>query len=343
MKEQLRRLLLKYNELLKVGVSTRDQEHKDTIEEISKIVSENPEYMEDFTEEAAAISESIHSNPKYSNFQTMQELTGSIEGAVDLFNTFSNIATAKRQIEDARTAAEEIQKPETPSLTPKSAELKEATLDARLASRGRIREIDPILQRNLDLMRSGLNVAKTASAGQAGIYGSLGQAAINQAQRANMAAIPEIERVKRSRDARYDSLLRTGISEDFSRGAERMGLYDRQYQQYTDEARAIGELGSVGNYNLAMQRQDLGGVLGSTFSNISGGVLNNMRFRRGRNQDSVGQQYTQNNPTGGVQYGNIGSSLLPQVNYTSLSNINSKYTGLNNRIDINLAGYFKNK
>jgi hypothetical protein len=323
MRERLFTLLRTYLKYINEDVSPRDPEVKETIKELSAINEAEPELMKSYTKEAAEITAAIQANPKYANRQTMQEIAGSIEGAVDLFNTFSNLSTARRQISDAETAAAGLQKPEVPSLTPKSAELQEATLDARLQSRGRIREIDPILQRNLDLMRSGLNVAKTASTGQAGIYGSLGQAAINQAQRANMAAIPEIERVKRSRDARYDSLIRAGMSEDLARGQERQSIYGNQYQQYIDEAGAIGALGSAGHYNLAAQRQDVGGQLGS----MTSGILNNMRFSGG-----------------GTNYGTPPTAQRATLqDYTTLGNLNPKYDALNDLTNSSLASYYKNK
>ena len=116
--------------------------------------------------------EKLQNNPWFANFNKREELLKTVAGGIDVFKTISDIAVARKQVEQANADAEALQSPSSPPITPKSAELQTATENARRDITRRLPELDPVMQRNLDLLQKGLNVAETASTGQASVYGS---------------------------------------------------------------------------------------------------------------------------------------------------------------------------
>ena len=318
----------KLKEIEESGVSATHPSAIKFFKQMVALQKEDPVAFEDFTKEKADITERIYSIPKYKNNETRKEITSAIEGGFELFNTFSNLAAANRQIKDAKTAAESLVKPETPSVKGKNQDLINSTEGARRDRTQRIKEIDPILQRNLDMMRSGLGVARTASTGQAGSYGALGQNVINQARRSNNAAIPQIAAIRRQQDSRYDKLVGQGIQEDAIRDAQLMNRYGIQNENYQTEAAAIGQLGAIGRENRANIMQGMGGAVTNALQPLSSMVLNNSRFNNARSN--------------GIDMGKVNDQSLVNnaQRYTSLGNISPEWDSKLWEIENNLASRF---
>lgn len=255
-----------------------------------------PETFANYSDQLEDIFAKFANTPQYANNRLKDEITKAIGDGAQLYEAISNIGTARGQIRQADEAAEALVEPAVPGITPKSTELAEATESARKRLSGPIAEIDPILQRNLDLLQKNLGVAKTASAGQAGAYGALGQQAINQARRGAMAAIPEIGRIKRGDEAAYRDLLRQGTAEDRNRFNQQMQAYDALNRRYLTEAEAAGNLGAAGRENLAYGRRAMTDQLGRTVAPlaVSGktgveNILNNIRGRRATENELLNQ------------------------------------------------------
>jgi hypothetical protein len=209
------------------------------------------------------IYEEILANPRLRNFQRRKEIASAVEGGIDTLKFLSNRAMAQGQINKARELEKGLKEPTAPAVPSKSQELVDATEQARQDMYAPPKELDPILEANMRALAEGRNVAQVASGGQAGIYGSMSQANINRAREANNALIPAMENIKRQKQARYDQLIAAGINQEDMRFRQAMQVYDRQLDQYMQEAQAIGGLQAAGNQNLFNQQQALYGQLGS--------------------------------------------------------------------------------
>ena len=196
-------------------------------------------------------------NPRFKNFQRRREIASGIEGGIEALRTLSNAATARRQIDEARRLENELQEPTAPPTTPKSTELAEATETARRATTRPAMELDPLMQRNMDMLRQDIASGDTMSGGQSGVAGSLRQSAVNRARSANQALIPALENIRRQKQQEYNRLIQAGIGEDDMRFKQQMDKYRIAENRYLTEARAIGGLGAAGRANLYSQQQNL--------------------------------------------------------------------------------------
>lgn len=241
----------------------------------------NKDAIEPF--DAKELYDKILSNPRLKNFQRRREIASGIEGGVEALRMLSNAATARGQINEARRLENELQDPAAPPTTPKSTELAEATETARRATTRPITELDPLMQRNMDLLRQDFTSGDTMSGGQAGTAGSLRQSAVNRARNANAQLIPQIENIRRQQQAEYNRLIQAGIGEDDMRFQQAMQKYKIAENRYLTEAQAIGALGAAGRENLYNQQQGL--------YDLAGGAVNPMmNFDWANQQTSIPEQ-----------------------------------------------------
>ena len=275
-------------------------------------------------------------NSPRKNYRRNQEIAKGIEGGVSALKTLSNMQTARRQIDEAQRLENELIDPSAPPTTPKSEELRDATEMARRDMSQPIREIDPILQRNMDLLNQGFNVAETTSGGQAGVSGAMKQSAINQARTSNQAMIPAIEGIRRQQKEAYNRLVAAGISEDDMRFKQEMQKYRVAENRYLQEAQAIGGLRAAGEANKFGQQQQLWDQVG--------GIANQaMNYNYGK-ADPVAATSQPNYPTShtGVQSNNIAATgATYNAPYTAISNFgNNRYQDYSTRLDESLNNIY---
>lgn len=303
--------------------------------EADKMAVESPSEFADYSQDLSDLFTKIASTPQFKSKRFREELSAAISDGAQLYDSIANMITAKGQVELSEEALSQLKAPAIPSVQPKSTELAGATETARRRLSGRAPEIDPILQRNLDMLQKNLGVAKTASTGQAGTYGVLGQQAVNEARRANIDAIPAIEGIRRQDQATYNQLLGQGLSEDSRRFGQGMQVYNAQNRRYETEARAAGQLGAVGRANQALARQGLTSQLGKVGSSLFqggqkfAGLLNNIR---GGSQIASNQLL---NPKGSV-----GLGVPMNYKYEGLRNLDPSVADYGNLVNQNLEGYF---
>jgi len=308
-----------------------------------KDMSEDEIQALDANGELSALMQKLNDNPRFKNYTKRQEIAKGIEGGVQALQTLSNISTARRQIDESKRMEEELIDPSAPPTTPKSQELADATEMARRDMGQPIKEIDPILQRNMDLLNQGFNVAETTSGGQAGVSGSMKQAAINQARSANQQMIPAIEGIRRQQKEAYNRLIAAGISEDDMRFKQEMQKYQVAENRYLAEAQAIGGLRAAGEQNLFGQQQDLFGQLGSAISpavnfNYGGTKAADVAAAPNptMNYQFQAPQYQQiaNNP---YDTGVMGDNINQATNrYTAIGNLGKGFQAYGNKLDFNL-------
>ncbi|KKN46959.1 hypothetical protein LCGC14_0667830 [marine sediment metagenome] len=261
--EKLLKLLQGIYEQLEAGTITEDEAFGQAGKAFAEIDSQSDEALNASMDEIRTLAEAFGEKGAFENIKFRKEIEDGVADSAALFNTFANISESKRQIREGQEAADALVEPALPAPQTKSKELESALEDARRDKSGRPIELDPILQRNLDLLQSNLGTARTASAGQASTYGALGQNAINQARRANLAAIPSIASVQREKQGEYNRLLGASVGEDTNIYRSNLALSKQMNDRYLTEAQAAGGAIGAGRYNLALSRQGLGQGLGS--------------------------------------------------------------------------------
>jgi len=274
-------------------------------------------------------------NPRLRNYARRQQIARGIEGGIETLKNLSNLSVGYRQKEKARELEAELQEPSSPSVTPKSVELEEATSSARRDLSAPIRDIDPILQQNIQNLRGNLGAAKTASTGQAGIYGSLSQNAFNQAQRANNALIPAIQNIRRQQKAEYNKLISAGISEDDMRFKQSMQKYDIANDNYIKEAQAVGALGAQANQNIYAGQNQLFNQMGSYVDPLINNNLFNQQTTKPVEGTSESKPYVMDNGAynPNAEYG------ARATDYSAIGNLGGAYQDYKNKLDLNLGGW----
>jgi hypothetical protein len=222
----------------------------------------------------------VNDDPRYGNWKRNQGIVAGIEGGMDVLNTLNRLSTARRQQDVYEEEKRKLQDPTAPPTTPKSEELKSATESARRDLSQPIREIDPILQRNMDMLRAGMNAADTGSGGQAAASTSGRMAAINQSRTAMNQMIPAIEGIRRHQKQEYNRLVQAGISEDDMRFKQSMQKFYYAETRALQESRAVGALGAQANANVYGAQQELYGQLGDAVSPL-------MNFNYGGNKQTA--------------------------------------------------------
>jgi len=299
------------------------------------------------------VTDQVANSPYYKNYKKRQEIAKGIEGGVEALRFLSNKSVARRQIEEAQRLENELTDPSAPPTTPKSQSLVDATEMARRDMSQPIKEIDPILQRNMDLLRQGMNVADTTSGGQAGVSGSMKQAAINQARSANQQMIPAIEGIRRQQKEAYNKLIAQGINEDDMRFKQEMQKYQIAERRYLMEAEAIGGLRAAGEENMYNANQGMW----DQFGNMVNPLVNadygfNKKVDNTPSPTMTAQfQTPQIDPlydpraaayqTGWMK-NNTGEAIKNYTtpSYTAISNISKRYQDYNDRLDQNLKNSY---
>ena len=292
-------------------------------------------------------------NSPRKNFRRNQKIAEGIEGGFDALKTISNITTARRQVDEAKRLENELVDPQAPPTTPKSQELLDATEMARRDVTQPMREIDPMLQRNMDLLRGGMNIADVNSGGQAGLNASMKQNVINQARSANQQLIPQIEAIRRQKQEEYNRLISAGISEDDMRFKQQMQKYQVAENRYLMEAEAIGGLRAAGEENLFNQQNQMfdqagsaasGAIKNMNYGGVSANEVNTANQFQLPNTSELYNKQQANNYQTGLMTDNINQSgntyKTPQ--FTALGALGTGYQDYSTRINSNLDNWISN-
>lgn len=131
------------------------------------------------------------------------------------------------------------------------------------------RELDPSRENIARTYAGELDQARVASAGQAGIYGALGQGAAQRRQQAGREMIPYASQLRQQAGGRLSQLL--GMKESRQNVIDQIGenRYAQDLDMYLKEQQAAGQLGAVGRQNMAQSRGNLLTQLGPMASDIT--------------------------------------------------------------------------
>lgn len=293
--------------------------------------------------------ERILANPRMRNFQRRREIASGIEGGVEALRTLTNAATARRQIDEARRLENELQDPAAPPTTPKSTELAEATEMARRDATRTPIELDPLMQRNMDLLRQDIAQGDVMSGGQSAVAGSLRQSAVNRARSANAQLIPALENIRRQKQAEYNRLIQAGIGEGDMRFKQAMQKYRVAENRYLTEAQAIGALGAAGRENLYNQQQNLYDLMGQAVQPMADFNWQNQAPEATTDAATVGGQavnlYDPQQAaygTGGLNQSAINNTANRYVGYSALEGLDPKYGEMFNRVNLSLENQLNN-
>lgn len=192
-----------------------------------------------------------------------------IQQNLALANTIWDIGLSIDQIASGQRSLEAQIKPSRPSL-PQIDPTLQSEIDRSLQATYSpdFRELEPTAQQIAQTYQGEIDQARTASGGQAGIYGALGQVAASRRQDAGRQLIPMASQLREQDRNRLQSLLgmRMGQQEFIDRLQE--ARYGQDLDQYMMEQQAAGQLGAVGRQNLARSRGDLFQQLGPIASQI---------------------------------------------------------------------------
>lgn len=210
------------------------------------------------------------------------EIIGAISG---IFNASEDKKIARDQINNARTELASLSKPEGIRPLKRSVNLQNALriaqsdlspVNQELATQGLKSDIE-------DQYRRDLNVAKTASGGQSGAYGSRAQAASLNRIRNAMYLQEAKRRMRNEALSNYGRLTAQEIAENEAAArndASRAFLDDRVYAR---EAEAAGRALAAGQQNLRTGRHEFWNSL-SNFAPIAGRYIEDYRQGAGARQ-----------------------------------------------------------
>jgi hypothetical protein len=181
-------------------------------------------------------------------------VAGNVRNAVNTALAAVDIGLSASQISNVRNELRKSRRPQRPAPLTKDPTLQAELGAAQQETLDAARAVSPAQQAILDNYMSDLNQARTASTGQAGVYGALGQVASTRRARASQQLAPVVDTIRARRQARLNDLLRMNQ-------AENMAIQQSQAQFYpTDQMMYLREQQGLGGA-LAQGRQNLRGAL----------------------------------------------------------------------------------
>jgi len=221
----------------------------------------------------------IADDPKYENARKTIRTSKALSEAFRVASDFVGLGVSIDQIKESKRELKRIREPRPPGTISKSPQLR-AALDRSfrdLASP--IGDLAPVYLNNLDNFRQDIAIAKTASSGQAGAFGSLAQSAVNRRRRANIEAIPAINQIRRQQQESQNRLLGVDLAERNLIQNQSFKNFQSNLGQFNRRQTAAGQLGAVGRQNLLQSIQNLGQSLPGTLAPIVT-ELGNIDFSR---------------------------------------------------------------
>lgn len=211
------------------------------------------------------------------------KIAGQIRGALNLALSAGDIAMSSKQIREGEKDARNSRRPNRPSVLKADPLLAQAIEEARQGTFDTARRLAPAQQAILDNYLSDLNVARTASTGQAGTYGALGQAASNRRGRANLQLGAMADDVRAREQGRLDNLIGLKQQENQAIQQSAAQYYPTDIQQYQNEQQAAGALEATGRQNMRNSLLNLG----QQVPDIASQLATKRRFDRLRMTDET--------------------------------------------------------
>ncbi len=263
-----------------------------------------------------ALMSELADNPKYTDLRKTIKTSKILSDAFNITSDLVGLGVSIDQVKTSKRELAKLKEPRTPGTIGRSPQLR-AALDRSfrdLASP--ISDIAPVFLQNLDNFRQNIGIAKTAASGQAGVFGSLGQLAVNQRRRGNIEAIPAIQSIRRQQQAQQAGLLGLDLSERNLIQGQQFKNFESNIGQFNLRQGAAGRLGAVGRQNVleSIQRlgQDLPGTLAPVVTafgnaNVGGRQFNLNPFTSDINAKRLPNRQLDTTKTTGFDFGDIDS------------------------------------
>lgn len=175
--------------------------------------------------------------------QTLTNTLNTIVAGVD-------IASSLRQIREANKGSRRLPAVQRPVAPGADEGLSQAIRQAQEATFDQSRSLAPAQLQILDQYMRDLNNARTASTGQAGVYGVLAQTAANRRNRSALDLIPMADQVRRADQGRLDNLLAQRRAETQQQYENTASLYPTDLYYNNLQEQRFGDLGATGRTNL---------------------------------------------------------------------------------------------
>lgn len=173
----------------------------------------------------------------------------------------SDIISSIGQIQTGKNAARRSRRPGRPAPLTASPELANAITQAQQGNFDSVRALAPAQLAILDNYLSDLGNARTASTGQAGTYGALGQVASNRRNRANVELAPVADQITARNQSRLDDLLAMKLAENQAINRSQSQMYPYDLEQYQLEQQTAADTGAAGRQNLLTSTSALASFL----------------------------------------------------------------------------------
>ncbi len=237
----------------------------------------------DLSAEAIGLAiQNLQSNPDYreqllqlKEKQDAGKLSEDIAGGLNILLAGTDIATSANQIAKSNQQLARARRPGKPAIPPRDQYLQQALRGAQEGNYGVSQTLAPVRAEINDNYLSDLQNAKTASTGQAGAYGSYAQAAANRRNRAALDIGSLANQVRQQNQSNYNDLIGQRLGETQRMFDNQSQFYGADLDQYNNEMRAAGQLGSIGRSNL---RESLGN-LGQFASQQGSKILTSRRYK----------------------------------------------------------------
>lgn len=162
-----------------------------------------------------------------------------------------------RQIRESDRQLRGMRRPQLPAIPLPDELLNQQIGQAQRDTEGVAAATMPFRQQALDTYGADLAQARTASGGQAGIYGALGQGAANRRYRANMDLLPIQEGIRQNNRGRLDNLMGMRMQQGNQDFRNRMWRGQLDLNQYNMEQQMYGQLGAMGRSNMSRAVGDI--------------------------------------------------------------------------------------
>lgn len=162
----------------------------------------------------------------------------------------TDIISSIGQVKAADRSTRRARRPTRPTPLTASPELANAITQAQAGNFDAARALAPAQLAILDNYLSDLNMARTASTGQAGTYGALGQVASTRRNRASAELAPIADSITARNQARLDDLLTMKLRENANIQQSQSQAYPYDVQQYQFDLESANNQRNAGMGNL---------------------------------------------------------------------------------------------
>lgn len=221
------------------------------------------------------VGKQLQTNPTYKDklLKIATDAKGSekaqrLSDGINLVLAGTDIATSIAQIQGSKAALKASKRPSRPVVPQRDAMLQQALRQTQEFDMGAA--LAPAQAQIADQYQADLANAKTASAGQAGAFGSNAQIAANRRNRAALGLVPLQNEIVQGNQARQDNLLGMRQNETQQMFQNQANLYNTDLYQYGQDQQAAAALGSQGRENLRNSLYQAGSqipnMIGSAYS-----------------------------------------------------------------------------